>query len=282
MPPDSQVFALPGGRVLGFAQYGIPSGAAVFYFHGWPASRLEAALAGGLPVNLIAVDRPGFGLSDPQPARRLVDWPADIDALADGLGVGNYHVVGVSGGAPYALACAAMSGRVKGAALVCPIPPLAAPAAPPAEMLGEGLRRLQQLGQRPGVARAVVTGVRMAIQAGLLDPRTALLAGCAACDRACVDEAAQLAITGSWREGLRRGVEGAVSDARIFADPWGFDPAAIPCPIQLWHGEDDLVVPVATLVAYKALPATRHVLAGQGHYSLPLTQATLIMAGLVG
>jgi pimeloyl-ACP methyl ester carboxylesterase len=58
-------FALSDGRTLGYALYGssTPGATKVFYFHGTPASRIEAGLlaAAALALNMrvIAVDRPG-------------------------------------------------------------------------------------------------------------------------------------------------------------------------------------------------------------------------------
>ena len=101
---------LPDGRVLGVDRLGRPGGVPVLAFHGMPGSRLdflseslECAQAG---VELIAVDRPGFGLSSPQPGRVLLDWAGDVAALADALGLERFAVLGYSAGAKYALACA--------------------------------------------------------------------------------------------------------------------------------------------------------------------------------
>jgi pimeloyl-ACP methyl ester carboxylesterase len=46
------------------------------------------------------------GLSDFQPHRRLVDWPDDVSAFADALGLARCAVLGMSAGGPYVLACA--------------------------------------------------------------------------------------------------------------------------------------------------------------------------------
>lgn len=80
---------LSDGRVLGYAQYGDSKGKPVIYCHGFPASRLEGRLidaaAKRLGARILAIDRPGYGLSEFQLGRRLRDWPADVVALADEL-----------------------------------------------------------------------------------------------------------------------------------------------------------------------------------------------------
>lgn len=57
-------------------------------------------------LRVIAPDRPGFGLSTFDARRRITDWPADVKALAAHLGITRFAILGGSGGAPYALACA--------------------------------------------------------------------------------------------------------------------------------------------------------------------------------
>jgi pimeloyl-ACP methyl ester carboxylesterase len=95
---------------LCYAEYGDTRGTPAFYFHGFPGSRVEAQVVVSIGaqrgVRLLAVDRPGFGRSDFQPGRTIADWPQDVRALADALGLDRFAVLGVSGGAPYALACA--------------------------------------------------------------------------------------------------------------------------------------------------------------------------------
>lgn len=105
------VLRLSDGRRVGYAEYGDPDGEPVFLFHGNPNSRLLYGLMPGSPfrpgLHLIAPDRPGYGLSDFFPAGRgVTDWPEDVVALADALGINKFAVFGASGGGPYALACA--------------------------------------------------------------------------------------------------------------------------------------------------------------------------------
>jgi pimeloyl-ACP methyl ester carboxylesterase len=107
---DSSI-TLADGRRLAYAEWGDPNGTPIFFFHGTPGSRLfcpdERATAAAA-VRLITPDRPGIGGSDILKARRFADWPADVVALADSLGVDRFAVVGWSAGGIYAAACAAL------------------------------------------------------------------------------------------------------------------------------------------------------------------------------
>ena len=107
---SSKVLTLRDGRRLGYSEFGAPGGRPMLYCHGFPASRLDGQIAHEaalrLDVRLIAPDRPGFGLSDFQAKRRIVDWPRDLLELADALMIARFPLLGISGGAPYAVACA--------------------------------------------------------------------------------------------------------------------------------------------------------------------------------
>jgi pimeloyl-ACP methyl ester carboxylesterase len=113
---------LPDGRLLGFGEYGIRGGKPVLLFHGSPGGR---QFDQGSPVRaagawLFVLERPGVGLSDPKPGRKLLDWPADAAAFADAMSIDRFSVVGFSSGGPYALACGyALPERVAKIGLVC-------------------------------------------------------------------------------------------------------------------------------------------------------------------
>jgi pimeloyl-ACP methyl ester carboxylesterase len=126
----AETFFLPSGRILSYAHFGhvpsatnTPARLTLFYFHGFPASRLEAALSHATAlkhgVHIVAPDRPGMGRSAFQPGRAIADWPADVLALADHLAVARFAVLGVSGGVPYALACAHAIPRERLVAVAC-------------------------------------------------------------------------------------------------------------------------------------------------------------------
>jgi pimeloyl-ACP methyl ester carboxylesterase len=123
---------LSDGRKLGFAEFGETQGEPVFYFHGFPGSRLEAKLAETMAkdsrVRFIGIDRPGFGLSDFKPKRAIVDWPNDVTELADSLGIDQFFILGVSGGGPYAAACAhQIPDRLISVGIVCGMGPVDVP-----------------------------------------------------------------------------------------------------------------------------------------------------------
>lgn len=98
-----QQVKLQDGRTLGYAGYGAPQGAPVIYSHGFPGSRLDYLLADAgdaateTNARIIAVDRPGMGLSAFNRGRQLLDWPDDVTELADALQIDRFTVLGNSG-----------------------------------------------------------------------------------------------------------------------------------------------------------------------------------------
>lgn len=240
---------LPDGRWLGYAEYGDPTGKPVIYFHGAPSSRLERHPDEGIAIvlgaRIIAAERPGYGLSDFQRRRRLLDWPTDVQALADGLGIERFAVVGYSGGGPYAAACAfKIPQRLTAAAMVCSASPLDAPGAT------QGMARLNRVGL--ALARYVPWPLLMRLQnaearAILRDPERAidqLASVLSEPDRAVL---ARPAVRQMLRETLveayRTGGRGAAWDDVLFAHRWGFQLRDIAMPVHLWQGARDVLVP---------------------------------------
>lgn len=107
---ETQTISLADGRTLAYAEYGNLTGTPIICMHGTPSCRLEYRLwessAKKLNARLIAPDRPGMGLSTNSPGRTLLDWPRDVQTLTQQLKLDRYHVLGGSGGGPFALACA--------------------------------------------------------------------------------------------------------------------------------------------------------------------------------
>src|SRR5215475_9642337 len=117
------VVQLHDGAVVAFQEYGDPTGTPVIFCHGWPSSRTMAQLANeparALGVRIISPDRPGISASTMRLDRKLSDWPSLIERLADDLGLGEFRILAISGGAPYAYSTAvAMPERVRAIAIV--------------------------------------------------------------------------------------------------------------------------------------------------------------------
>lgn len=280
---------LDDGRRLGYAEYGDPTGRPILYFHGMPGSRVEAqafgeaAAVGGLRI--VAVERPGMGASPMAPRRHVIDWTGDAAAFADTLGLGRFAVLGVSGGGPYALACAhALPERVSGCALVGAVAPL------PAGISGgmdDAVRRhyrgLLMLRRLPVLARLVAaqTARKVRRPGGA---RALVAANMSATDQARIDASPRLAaaIEASITEAFRTGSAGFATDLRVlFTRPWGFPLGQIRVPVAIWHGEADANVPIADghrLAA--AIPDSQARFVGDAGHLLFVDQAADVLASL--
>ena len=131
-PRNAQTLQLADGRILGYASYGDPAGAPLIYCHGGGSSRLEPAYADEHGrrnrIHIIAVDRPGYGLSSPVPELSFQSFGQDVLALADALGIAGFAILGMSAGAPYALHLSVSAPeRVRFVALINPSPDTAQP-----------------------------------------------------------------------------------------------------------------------------------------------------------
>ncbi|MDE3095708.1 MAG: alpha/beta hydrolase [Chloroflexota bacterium] len=247
-PRREHVIVLADGRRLAYAEYGDPAGTPVFFFHGYPGSRLEASLgddaARGQHVRVIAPDRPGFGLSDPQRGRRILDWPRDVVQLADGLGVERFAVVGISGGGPYAAACAyAIPERLTGAAIISGVGPFDINGA--TEGMSRENRVLFWLARRA----PQLTYIPLFLMAQVVRrwPQRALrqmMKSMPEPDRRVLsDPATGAAFIADAREAFRQGIGAAVQEGAIYARPWGFRLEDVRMPVHLWQGGADTNVP---------------------------------------
>ncbi len=241
---------LPRGRVIGFREYGAPGGLPILCFHGTPGSRLMFAIAGDFAsehgLRLIAPERAGFGLSSYIRARPLATCADDMAALCDALGLQRVAVAGVSGGAPFAVAFAAIHPeRIAAMALVSPVGPFAGPDSP--ERLGPGHRLVFRL--LPGVPLLYRFLFSFGRAGFLLAPQAmaALIMSRAAPSdwRVLSDRHARRNLLTGLREGVRPGVGGAVEELRCFSRPWGLPFERIGAPSILWQGTADRNVPVS-------------------------------------
>jgi pimeloyl-ACP methyl ester carboxylesterase len=284
-----------GGRAATVDDVGERTGRPVLYLHGTPDSRLarpgdRLTLTAG--VRLLALDRPGYGGSDPPASGGgTASWPAivaaDTAAVLDAAAVDRAAVLAWSGGALAALAVAAsLAERVTRVGIVAGLVPRQAYDDP--DVRGAGADRLGTI----ELADAMPPGELGEALAPLLAPYP--------CDRGLALEhqaehrdaagAAELATVpgGAERmadalvEAVRRGLAGVAADVEAQARPLDVDLAAVRCPVRLWYGSADTVTPPAFGRWYaRHLPTARlEVVDGAAHY-LPFTHWPGILATLV-
>jgi pimeloyl-ACP methyl ester carboxylesterase len=274
--------------VLAWAEFGDPEGTPLLYHHGWPGSRLEARFAHEtaltLRLRIIAPDRPGYGASTQAPSRTLTDWAADAEQLTDHLRVDRFTVLGISGGAPYALACAAaLPVRVIRVCLVSAMGQVDSETA-----LGkfDPVRRasLRMARRRSPLMQGLLRGAVGPLIARHADRFVSSIArGSGPADRATLaQKAVQTQIAASFREGLRGGAGGAARDLELYASPWAIALKRIEAPVDLWHGEADAIIPawLARELAGHLPTVTTRFLPGEGHYSVPLKHLETIMRAI--
>ena len=288
MPDAARFLTLASGLRLAWNEYGAPDGEPVFFCHGWPGSRQQAArldaAAKQFGFRLLSPDRPGIALSDRPATRSLRDWPALLEEVCALLGVGRFRIVGVSGGGPYALISAwKFPDRVISAATVCGAPPIA-------EMRDRSLlspvyRKLLALYEsRPGTVRLLFRVmrpfVRLPFPRPLLPFVLKMLGGADA--NALSDPAIFEICHNTFREAWDGSADGVFDDAQVYAQPWGFDPEEIRVPVTVWHGRDDRNFrwPLAEALAARIPGARLHIVENEGHYSLPFGQAHAILGEL--
>jgi pimeloyl-ACP methyl ester carboxylesterase len=238
-------FQLRDGRTLGWGEYGDEHGTPVFFFHGTPGSRRmrhpDVTIAEKMNVRIITTDRPGFGFSDPQPARTFLDWADDIHQLADDLGVDRFGVIGFSGGGPYALACAyKMPDRVTAVGLISSLAP---PDLRQSSRKPPWIIRLLFACSRkapralPLIVNPLVRKVRRSFDTIYEGFAKYLPEG----DRRIfLDPPVKNVFKESLSEAFRQGSHGFLTELSMQNRPWGFDIRQIRQKIYVWHGSLDL------------------------------------------
>ncbi|KAI1371855.1 alpha/beta-hydrolase [Hypoxylon crocopeplum] len=298
-PTVVEVLTLPDGRNLSYAIYGDPaSPRTVFYHHGFPSSHEDALCCHDAAkqhgLRLIGVDRPGMALSTYQSNRRLVDWPADLLALADYLKVDRFALIGISGGAPYALACWHLIPRSRcvGVGIICGLFPT--------NLGTSGMlfitRMLFWTAQwSPWLSGQLLDfGIGSTSRKTAKDPDTLektlgeMMKSRPQLDVDAWDHASpnhRQAMVGGVIGAFENGPDGAGWEARVYATDWGFnlDELVIePGKLVMWHGDQDVNVPIA--MAEKAAKLLRNselrVIKGEAHLSLIAAKADEAMQTL--
>ncbi|HET9324562.1 MAG TPA: alpha/beta hydrolase [Gaiellaceae bacterium] len=271
----AEVFHLSDGRALGYSEWGSRVAFPVFGFLGTSLSWLahlgtDAPRAAG--VRVIVVDRPGYGLSDLQPGRTLLDWPRDVAELADGLAIDRFSVFGMSGGGPHAAACGyALPNRVSALGLVSspgPVwdrPELRFSAPPHRQPMIELAEHHPEL-----VARRLLEDCRAELERAARGSQNG--DGGPPADRAVMaDPDLRARFEAAKLETVARGPEGYAHDLfLLYVASWGFRPEDIAVPTHIWQGDaDEAVSPRVAEFFAETIPGSRlHVVPDAGHLLL--------------
>ncbi|WP_327247580.1 alpha/beta fold hydrolase [Streptomyces sp. NBC_01320] len=246
-----QLIHTEDGRALAVEHYGNPHGSPVFLLHGTPGSRLGPAPRSSvlyrLGIHLITYDRPGYGASHRLPRRSVAHVAADVTAIADALGIGRFAVVGRSGGAPHALACAALlpERTARTAALVGLAPRDAQGLDWFDGMTESNVREYINAAAGHHQLTAALERRSASIRADPMGSVADMHRGLPDSDRGIVsDTGIRAMLVRNFAEGLRNSADGWVDDVMSFSKDWGFRPEDITSPVLLWHGEDDVFAPV--------------------------------------
>lgn len=274
------------GRVIAYEEAGDRGAAPVLLCHGLADSRLSVQSllpeARELGLRLISPDRPGIGGTERRRLGRLGDWAQDAARILDALGLERAALLGVSGGGPYAAACAALiPGRVTSLLLVAP---LGAPGWPTAGMAASERLALRLAAAAPefgGWAMGALAGLARSAPGAFL--RLTEIAQPGADVDALRDPAARETFLTSYTEAFAQGWQGVAQDLRLLTRPWGFELSGIAAPTQVLHGDADITVPLEHSRRYAAaIPGAQlRVFPGDGHFSI-FSHARDVLAGLAG
>jgi len=236
-------------------------------------------------VHIVALDRPGYGSSDPVP---YGEWPSIVRAADDiaeylrsvvlaerSMGVRRVRTVGIAGwsaGGRVALAFAArhpdLTERV--AIIATPAPNDAVPWIPPelqaeSDRLG-GLAPTEAIQQLSGQLQPQADAVLAAAEPGDVPPEAV---GATAVDDAVLAQPGVRDRLGRMlHDAFRQGTAGAAADILSYtARPWGFEPGDVRAKTLIVGGQGDAIAGNAHAAWYqKAVPDSRmEMVPGVGH-----------------
>jgi pimeloyl-ACP methyl ester carboxylesterase len=277
------------GRALEVREYGDRRGHPAFFFHGLIGSHHQASYvadqARRAGLRIIAPNRPGVGQSDFVRRKSPLEAVTDVEELARALNLREFSVIGISGGATYALAVLYRLGeRVRSTTLISGMGPAQLPGA----LHGMDLRRriiLAAGSRHPRLARDAfrVAGRRFRARPEKFLER--LVKTWSAPDQAVFRrrEVFELFLKDIEQVFANpSGAEGLAQELSLYRH-YGFSLGDLPAGrrVTIWHGLTDNIVPPA--MAWKivqALPdAEAHLLPG-GHF-MAVDAAGLIVARVV-
>ncbi|HZF65789.1 MAG TPA: alpha/beta hydrolase [Chitinophagaceae bacterium] len=276
---EERMVHLADGRKLGFAVYGPSSGTPVFYFHGTPSSRLELLLLKHFGVDLdstladfnfqlIAVDRPGMGLSDYNKNGDFLSFASDVKQLADHLKIVSCPVLCWSGGGPYALAVTFRYPElITSTHIICGF----------TRKFDEEIMRQMNINKwyfkaaksTPWLMTRIMNIIRKTKIRSSVPQK---LTGLPTVDYKFLQkpEDLRMAATLTMKEAYRAGAEGPIYEAKSYYRDYGFSISDIQQHVHYWWGTaDHTVIRLhAEEIEQRVVNHTLHYRTGEGHLSL--------------
>jgi pimeloyl-ACP methyl ester carboxylesterase len=277
---NQRFFTLSDGRKLSYALYGPPDGKPVFYFHGTPSSRLEPLLLNAYNkrleqllvqyhIHLIAIDRPGVGLSAYNPHNSFQAFASDVAQLAAHLPIANAGVLGWSGAGPFALALSFHFPKLISGVYI--IAGFTRSFSEPNvfKVMHANKYYFGTARYAPWLLQTIMNSISKKPTDKSL-PRW--LSGLPEVDHDYLNKPEwmrQFSMV-SICESCIKGAKGAVQEAGIYFNKSSYDIAQIQQPIHFWWGTQDRAVPIVhpKAIEAKAPNATMHYKRGEGHLSI--------------
>ena len=268
-------FKLKDGRELEIADNGINSESAIVFHHGTPGHAsswtdwLESAATAG--IRAIAYSRAGYGTSDRNPGRSVINVNSDIAQVLDAKNITKFVSIGWSGGGPHCLAntfeprnVGAISLAGVGAFGVDDLDFLEGMGPENHDEFGAALKGEavidQWMNDNAGPMKSVTGNDIIEAFGGLIGDA----------DKAVLEGGEADAMAASMRSALAVSFDGWIDDDIAFIQPWGFKLADISVPVHIWQGDDDFMVPKAhSYWLEKHIPTgALNFVPGHGHISL--------------
>ena len=242
--------AVGDDRQIGFAEFGDPQGRAIFWLHGTPGARRQIPMEARVyaeqrQIRLIGIDRPGIGSSTPYQYDTVFAFAEDLRTIADTLGIDKFEVIGLSGGGPYTLACAAaMPDRVVAAGVLGGVAPTSG-----ADAIGGGVSTLVKVAAP--VIEVAGAPIRLAASGLIRLIRPVAEPALYAYARISPEADRRLLVRPEFKamflddllNGSRKQLAAPFADVVVFARDWGFRLDEVKVPVRWWHGDRDHIVP---------------------------------------
>lgn len=280
---------LPNGRHLEVVEAGDRKAPVIILHNGTPSGAglirevADDAVSRGLRI--VSYGRPGYGDSTRNKGRNVASAAQDTADLADALGIEKFATWGISGGGAHVLACAALlPNRVVAASCLSGLAPFDAVDIDflggmgemnveefSAAMSGEEELTKYVLANVDELRNATPEAVAKQLESILSDV-----------DRSAFTDSIGLQIAQEMLDAIHNGVYGWIDDDLAFIKPWGFDPAEIEVPLQIWQGEQDLMVPFAhgKWLSEHIPQAQAHLNAQDGHITMYVNRISEVHAWL--